>query len=127
MRSKFVFCLTSIIENYLTPDISHMYSMGMGMGMGFFLFIYLFWWGRGGFWTFCNKAKPEIDYSLPLAFFFPPLLAMCMYQGAKHTLTIAIFLSLQSRAPEPLFRRRSPCLLMHAPCSSRCLRDDTSG
>ncbi len=70
MRSKFVFCSTCIIENYLTPNISHMYSMGMGMGMGFYLFIYLCWWGSGGFGPFCNKAQPEIDYSLPLAFFF---------------------------------------------------------
>lgn len=125
MRSKFVFCRTCIIENYLTPDISHMYSMGMGVGI--YLFIYLFWWRSGGVLNLLQQSKARNRLFASCGFFFPPLLAMCMYQGAKHTLTITIFLSFQSRAPEPLFRRRSPCLLMHAPCSSRCLRDDASG
>jgi hypothetical protein len=58
MRSKFVFCPTCIIENYLTPNISHMY--GMGMGVGFYLFIiYLFWWGSGGFGPSATKQSQK--------------------------------------------------------------------
>jgi hypothetical protein len=66
MRSKFVFCPTCIIENYLTSHV--WYGYGCGFLFIYYLFILVREWG---FWTFCNKAEPEIDYSLPLAFFFP--------------------------------------------------------
>jgi hypothetical protein len=57
MRSKFVFCPTCIVGNYLTPNISHMYSMGMGVG--FYLFIYLFRWGSGGFGPSVTKQSQK--------------------------------------------------------------------